>query len=118
MSEQTYRGSCHCGAVEYEATLTLDRLVTCNCSICRRQGTILGFVSVENFTLLKGAENLTDYQFATGNIHHEFCKTCGVKSFGRGVGPDGNEMRAINVRCLDGVDIDSLTPQKFDGASL
>jgi hypothetical protein len=118
MSEQTYHGSCHCGAVAYEVTLALDHLVTCNCSICRRQGTILGFAPAENFTLLKGAENLSDYQFASGNIHHEFCKTCGVKSFSRGVGADGVEMRAINVRCLDGVDIDSLLPQKYDGASL
>lgn len=118
MSEQTYHGSCHCGAVEYEATLTLDQVVTCNCSICRRQGTILGFTPKEKFTLLKGAENLTDYQFGSGKIHHVFCKTCGVKSFGKGVGPDGVEMCAINVRCLEGVNIDSLSPQQFDGASL
>lgn len=118
MSEQTYYGSCHCGAVEFEATLALDQVVTCNCSICRRQGTILGFTSTEKFALLKGAENLSDYQFGSHNIHHEFCKTCGVKSFSKGVGPDGVEMRAINVRCLEDVDIDSLSPQKFDGASL
>lgn len=118
MSEQTHHGSCHCGAVEYEATLALDQLITCNCSICRRQGTILGFTSVENFKLLKGEDSLTDYQFGKKTIHHLFCKNCGVKSFGKGIGPDGVEMCAINVRCLDKVDIDALNPQKFDGASL
>ena len=118
MSEKIYHGSCHCGAVEYEATLALDQLIACNCSICRRHGTILGFTSKDKFTLLKGEDNLTDYQFGAKNIHHLFCKTCGAKPFGKGVGPDGVEMCAINVRCLDSVDIDNLPLQKFDGASL
>ena len=118
MSEQTYTGSCHCGAVEYEATVDLDRLVTCNRSICRRQGTVLGFTLPGKFKLLKGEDNLTDYQFGKKNIHHLFCKTCGVKSYAKGTAPDGTEMRAINVRCLDGVDLETLSPKKFDGASL
>ncbi|MDD7973870.1 GFA family protein [Roseinatronobacter alkalisoli] len=118
MNEHTYHGSCHSGAVEYETSLALDQLITCNCSICRRQGTILGFTSKEKFTLLKGEGNLSDYQFGSRNIHHVFCNTCGVKSFGKGVGPDGVEMYAVNVRCLVGVDIDDLPLQKFDGASL
>ena len=31
----------------------------------------------------KGQEALSDYQFGRKNIHHLFCKHCGVKSFGR-----------------------------------
>lgn len=50
-------------------------------------------------------------------IYHLFCSTCGVASFSKGIAPDGKEMRAINVRCLDGVDPDSLEVTKFDGRS-
>jgi hypothetical protein len=50
-------------------------------------------------------------------IHHLFCATCGIQSFARGAAPDGTVMVAINVRCLDGVDVKSLSPIEHDGAS-
>jgi hypothetical protein len=118
MSEQTYTGSCHCGAVEFDVTMALENLISCNCSICQRKGTILGFTPAENFTLKKGEDNLTDYQFGKKTIHHLFCKTCGVTAFAKSRMPDGTEMRAINVRCLEGVDIVTLEVKKFDGRSM
>jgi hypothetical protein len=114
---KTYQGSCHCGAVRYEATTDLANVIACNCSMCGRSGTLLNFVPVTQFKLLAGEESLSDYQFNKHVIHHTFCKVCGIKSFARGVDPKGNEMRAINVRCLEGVDIDALAVTKFDGKS-
>ena len=64
------------------------------------------------------ADELVDYRFNKKVVHHLFCPTCGVGSFSRGERPDGAQMVAINVRCLDGVDLDALTITKFDGASL
>ena len=118
MSEQTYTGSCHCGAVEFDVTMALEGLITCNCSICRRKGTILGFTPAEKFALKRGEDHLTDYQFGKKTIHHLFCSTCGVTAFAKGKAPDGTEVRAVNVRCLEGVDIDSLDVTKYDGKSL
>ena len=60
---------------------------------------------------------MTDYQFKKHIIHHLFCSTCGISSFTRGKSPDGKEMVAINVRCLDGVELDALEVMKFDGRS-
>ena len=90
--------------------------MACNCSICVRAGALLGFVGESQFTLEKGADALTDYQFNKHVIHHGFCAKCGIKSFARGQGPKG-PMVAINVRCLDNVDVDKLAIQKFDGKS-
>ena len=112
---KTYTGSCQCGAVSYEADVDIDKTITCNCSRCGRIGAILAFVPAASFRLLSGEENLTDYQFNKNIIHHLFCKTCGVESFARGTGPDGSAMAAINVRCLDGVDPETLTPTPVDG---
>lgn len=119
MSEaKTYSGGCHCGAVRYEVALDLDKpVMSCNCSICGRSGSILSFAPAAAFTLKSGADNLTDYQFAKKVIHHLFCRTCGIKSFARGVGPDGAEMVAVNVRCLDDVELDTLKVNPFDGKS-
>ena len=71
-----------------------------------------------SFALRAGADDLKDYQFGKRTIHHLFCPQCGVGSFSRGTKPGGGEMVAINVRCLDDVDIAGLTQTPFDGRSL
>ena len=112
---KTYRGSCHCGNVKYEVQTDLATVLACNCSICSRAGYLLAFVPAEQFKLLSGQDAQSDYQFNTKNIHHLFCTTCGVRSFGHGTGPDGSAMYAINVRTLDAVDLDALNIQKVNG---
>ena len=61
---------------------------------------------------------LSDYQFKARRIHHLFCPVCGIRSFARGKGPDGREMIAINVHCLEGADPATLGVRPFDGRSL
>jgi hypothetical protein len=117
MSEaKTHEGGCHCGAVRYrvEGLDLAQPLISCNCSMCGRTGSLLAFVPAASFTLLSGEDSLTDYLFNKHVIHHLFCKVCGIKSFARGQGPHG-EMAAINVRCVDGVELDQLAIQSFDG---
>lgn len=118
MENNSFEGGCHCGAVRYRVTgLDLSSTIVCNCSRCAKVGHILSFVPADSFALLKGEDHLTDYQFNKKVIHHLFCDVCGVQSFSRGVGQDGSPTVAINVRCLDGVDLETLDPQKFDGKS-
>ena len=114
---KTYTGGCHCGKVRYEASVDLDRAISCNCSRCSKLGWILTFTPAESFSLVSGEEKLTDYLFNKHVIHHLFCSTCGVESFARGVGPNGAEMVAVNIRCLDDVDLSSLNPTPVDGRS-
>lgn len=117
MSEtKRYTGSCHCGAVKYEVDLALDSVIACNCSICSRSGSLLTFTTPESFNLLQGEESLRDYRFNKHVINHQFCATCGIKSFAHGVGPKGPAV-AINVRCLEDVDLDALTVHQVDGRS-
>jgi hypothetical protein len=113
----TYAGSCHCKKVRYEVDTDLAMVIQCNCSICSRTGALLTFVPPEQFRLQSGQDAQTDYQFNTKNVHHLFCSTCGIRSFGHGTGPDGKPMYAINVRCLDGVDTAQLSLTQVDGKS-
>lgn len=85
--------------------------------MCGRSGTVLRFVPVSQFKLLSGAEVLTDYRFNTKSINHQFCSVCGIKAFAAGSSPDGSETRAINVRCLDDVDLATIQTHQFDGKS-
>jgi hypothetical protein len=118
MAARQYSGGCHCGLVRYEVTADLDRTITCNCSRCAKLGVILAFAPAQSFTLKSGETALTDYQFNKKMIHHLLCPTCGIESFARGTAPDGKQMVAINVRCLEGVDVASLSPLPFNGRDM
>lgn len=118
MTEPTlHHGGCHCQKVRYTVNIAADTAMGCNCSMCSKKGSLLSFVAPEAFTLESGEDNLTDYQFNRHTIHHLFCKTCGVTSFARGTRRDGSPMIAINVRCLDGFDLDAVTVKMVDGKS-
>lgn len=115
--KRTYKGSCQCGAVRYEADADIQEVVVCNCSRCRRLGLMLAFVPPEDFRLLSGADAVKNYQFNKHVIDHLFCSTCGVQTYARGRVPKtGAEMIALNVRCFEGVDPDSFPVKKVDGA--
>ncbi len=119
METQTFKGSCHCGAVRCEVTMAPpNKAFACNCTICSRGGWLLAFVPETGFRLVTGEGTLTDYQFGKKHIHHVFCRTCGVRPFSRGAGADGKEMIAINLRCIEGFDPTKLPVEMFDGAAL
>jgi hypothetical protein len=118
MAQTTHHGGCHCGAIRFHVDIDLSKTaITCNCSMCSRSGTVLSFVPAGQFALDQGESNLTDYQFNKNVVHHLFCKTCGIKAFARGTGPNGAEMVAINVRCLDDIDLAAVPTQQVDGKS-
>jgi hypothetical protein len=109
-----YTGGCHCGAVIYEVEAPEDLEVTeCNCSICSKSGYLHLIVPKSKFRLLAGHDGLATYTFDTHEAKHLFCKTCGIKSFYIPRShPDGV---SVNARCLDGVEVDSLKIEHFDG---
>jgi hypothetical protein len=110
-------GGCHCGRVRFEATGDFTGAVACNCSICEKRGHWLAFVPSDAFRVTAGEAELADYQFNRHIIHHLFCPTCGIESFARALSPDGREMVAVNVRCIDGIDLSTVTVRPFDGRS-
>ncbi|QNA85187.1 GFA family protein [Sphingomonas sp. So64.6b] len=113
-----FEGSCQCGAVNFSVDADApDTAMSCNCSHCRRKGMLLSFFPASSFTLESGEDDLVSYTFNTHKIDHRFCATCGTQAFAYGVGPDGVETRAINLRCVPSIDLDALTIQKVDGAS-
>jgi hypothetical protein len=99
--------------VRFEVTATLDRVTVCNCSICTMKGFLHLVVPRERFRLLAGEDTLATYQFGTKVARHHFCRECGIASFYVPRShPDGVD---VNVRCLDGVDLDALVLRRFDG---
>jgi hypothetical protein len=76
--DKTYKGSCLCGQVRFEASGFSEQAANCHCSMCRKfHGAAFGtLVSVSNLKWLSGLSQLKDYVAPKGTIR-TFCKECG-----------------------------------------
>lgn len=113
-----YKGGCHCGKIAFEVEGEIKGAVACNCSICTRKGSLMWFVPREKLNLLTPEDAASTYSFNKHVIEHRFCPTCGIHPYAEGVNPQGNRMAAINIRCLEGIDLASIPVQNFDGRSM
>ena len=99
---KTYKGSCHCGAVRFEADIDLAKgTVKCNCTMCRKGRNWLAAVGPDAFRLLAGEPDLSEYQFGSGTIRHRFCRRCGLRPFSH---KSDKSFYAVNLACLDDAD--------------
>jgi hypothetical protein len=107
---KTCHGSCHCGAVKFEADLDLTQnTYRCNCSICRRTRFWAAVAKEGGFRLLEGESELTQYLFNTMKNQHYFCKHCGVRAFGVGTETPIGKMYGVNLGCLSDVADEELS---------
>ena len=109
MTLKTYKGSCHCGAVRFEADFDLAKGTNrCNCSYCKKARAWFVTVPPERYRLVAGADNQTEYQWtppkkAGPYLHYRFCRTCGVRVVGYG-GVDKPDFYFVPIAALDDVD--------------
>ena len=114
----SHHGSCHCGRIKFEVEGQPASALSCNCSICQRKGSLLWFVPRGALKLLTPDENASTYTFNKHVIQHRFCPVCGIHPFGEGTDRTGKAMAAINIRCLENIDLDKIPVTPFDGRSL
>jgi hypothetical protein len=112
-----HKGSFHCGKVAFEVEGQIDGAMACNCSMCQRKGSLLWFVSRDQLRLLTPDENSSTYTFNRHAIKHRFCPDCGMHPYGEGTDAKGNRTAAINIRCLEDIDLPSIPVTNFDGRS-
>jgi hypothetical protein len=113
-----YKGSCHCGQVSFEVEGEIDGALACNCSMCSRRGSLLWFVGRDKLQLSTAEEAAGTYTFNKHSIKHRFCPTCGIHAYGEAVDPKGNRVAAINLRCLEAIDLAAVPVRNYDGRSI
>ena len=110
-------GSCHCGAVRFEALLDLSNGGSrCNCSVCTKTAVTSAIVKPAAFTLLTDESALGTYAWGGKTATRFFCKSCGVHCFGRGfLAEVGGDYVAVNLNCVDDIDVNDLQVINWDG---
>jgi len=112
-----HAGSCHCGRVAFEVEGEIENALACNCSMCQRKGSLLWFVPRNALHMTTPESNATEYRFNKHVIAHCFCPVCGIHPYGLGTDPKGNEIAAINIRCLTDIDLPAVPVTHYDGRS-
>jgi hypothetical protein len=112
-----YQGSCHCGKVKFEIEADIGQVLECNCSHCSRKGFLLSFIPRTNLKITGGEKSLKTYTFNKHVIKHQFCPDCGCAPFAFAKDKQGIDTAAINVRCLEGIELSELERMPFDGRS-
>jgi hypothetical protein len=111
-----YEGSCHCGAVQFRITAEITDVYRCDCSLCRMKGALMTTVHEDAFTLLTGADALSEYNWNTGIARHFFCAVCGIYPFHKKRAmPDHY---GVNVHCLKGFDAAGLSVRQASGLDM
>ncbi|HEY8145705.1 MAG TPA: GFA family protein [Kofleriaceae bacterium] len=111
-----HTGSCHCGAVQFEAEVDATNGSRCNCSICSRLGATTAIVAPADFRLLAGEEALTVYEWGGRTAKRYFCSRCGISCFLRGhLEQLGGDYVSVMLNCLEDVDPAEVAVQHWDG---
>ena len=106
MTRKTYTGSCHCGAVAYEADIDLARgTAKCNCTYCTKVRSWKAFVQPSEFRLLSGADKAKGYRKHPEASLKYFCPDCGVYTHELGSADYmGGDFVAVFIVTLDNVE--------------
>ena len=86
--------------------------------MCQRKGSLLWFVPREKLRLLTPENAASTYMFNKHVIKHRFCAVCGIHPYGEGTDPKGNATAAVNIRCLEGIDLAAIPTKQYNGRAL
>ena len=105
--------SCHCGAVTIEVPDAPAQITSCNCSICRRLGTLWAYY--EPGAVRVAGETAT-YRWGRESLDFHRCATCGCTTHWALRDPAGKRM-GVNARLMDPAVVEAARVRRVDGAA-
>lgn len=111
-----YKTSCHCGNVEVIVPQLPLQIVQCNCSICRRYGSLWGHYTRATASVKYQPESVVAYVWGDQVIEFYHCADCGCVTHYEGVDKTPEERLSINFRMFLPEVYSGVPIRLFDGA--
>jgi hypothetical protein len=116
------KGSCHCGATQFEVNEAPTSVAICNCSFCSKRGALHAYYTPAEFRLITARDRVSTYQWGSYVGQHHHCAICGCgtysefPSFDAGE-PNFDDMRiSVNARLFgDEFDLAAVPVKHLDG---
>jgi hypothetical protein len=70
-------GSCLCGAVTLTVARVPKSVTQCNCSTCRRYGTLWGYYKRRDVAIKAKRGQIREFKLPHGRLRFRHCATCG-----------------------------------------
>ncbi|HEY1879195.1 MAG TPA: GFA family protein [Caulobacteraceae bacterium] len=113
--------TCHCGAVKVQAPRAPETVTDCNCSICRRLGTLWAYYDPAEVVMQTPDSALETYvrsdPAGSGELSFRRCRTCGCTVDWRPREGRKQDRMGINARLFDLAVLQAANVKKLDGAS-
>ena len=109
--------TCHCGAVRVEIPELPKEITNCNCSICRRLGTLWAYYVVGRVKIYGHPEKTEAYVQGDKTLRIVRCKSCGCTTHWEPLDVKPKSKMGVNVRNFDPEAIGSVRMRLLDGAN-
>jgi hypothetical protein len=108
-------GSCLCGAVRWSFARVPESATACNCTACRRYGTLWAYDYEDEGIRVSGPTRV--YARGNRNLGFHFCPDCGCIAYWRGLALDekGRRRIAVNLRLAEPGAVAAIIVDHFDG---
>jgi hypothetical protein len=114
MTTMGVEGSCHCGGVRIAVPRAPTELTSCNCSICRRLGTLWAYYSPAEVHI---AGATATYRWGDKTIDFHRCVTCGCTTHWSPLPGRVADRMGVNARQLAPDVLVRARVRRLDGAS-
>ena len=108
-------GNCHCGDISFSVAKDPESLTDCNCSICRRLGSLWVHAPINSITITNKGETIAYIQGDRSLAIHT-CKNCGCTTHWENLSPAEDAVMAVNFRMCSDEDRSRFPVRHFDGA--
>ena len=108
--------TCHCGAVSVEVPRKPRRLTSCNCSICRRYGTLWAYYKASDVRVA-GGRATNGYSWGDKSLRFVRCGKCGCVMHWEATDPTVSNRMGVNARNFAPAAIAGVRVRHLDGAS-
>lgn len=108
-------GKCHCGAVHWRFDGLPGSATACNCTVCRRYGTLWAYDYLDQKITVTGPTRA--YVWGDKSLGFHFCPDCGCVAYWLGIEPDPKARRriAVNLRLAEPDVVAAIPMRHFDG---